>query len=165
MEGQVSDDLVTWRGACRTEWLDYNGHMSEAYYVLVFGYATDGIMAAVGIDDAYRAANAASLYTVESHIHYLDEVAGGTPLTITTQLLEADTKRLRYFQRLWAAGQEHPVATTEILGLHVVGKPPRSAVFPTDIQAKVDALRAEHGAIPWPPVAGLGIALKRRRGP
>ena len=64
-----------------------------------------------------------------------------------------------------AAGQEHPVATTEILGLHVVGKPPRSAVFPTDIQAKVDALRTEHGAIPWPPVAGLGIALKRRRGP
>jgi acyl-CoA thioesterase FadM len=25
----------------RPEWVDYNGHMSEAYYVLIFGDATD----------------------------------------------------------------------------------------------------------------------------
>ena len=156
------EGLVTWRGSCLTEWLDYNGHMSEAYYVLVFGYATDGIMAAVGIDDAYRAANTASLYTVESHIHYLDEVSGGTALHITTQLLEADHKRLRYFQWLWAAGKERPVATTEILGLYVAGKPPKSAVFAPEIQTKVDALKAAHSAIAWPVVAGLGIALKRK---
>jgi len=154
--------LRTWTGTCLAEWLDYNGHMSEAYYVLVFGYATDGLMAAVGIDEAYRAAKAASLYTLESHIHYLDEVAGGTALQVTTQLLEADAKRLRYFQRLWAAGKEQPVATTELLGLHVVGKPPKSAVFPAEMQAKVDALKAAHAEIAWPAVAGQGIALKRR---
>jgi len=158
----MSDGLLTWRGRCLAEWLDYNGHMSEAYYVLVFGYATDGLMAAVGIDAAYRKAATASLYTLESHIHFLDEVSGGTELSVTTQLLEADAKRLRYFQRLWAAGKERPVATTELLGLHVAGKPPKSATFPAEVQAKVDALKATHAAIAWPPVAGMGIALKRK---
>lgn len=158
----MTEPLVTWRGACLDAWLDYNGHMSEAYYVLVFGYATDGLMDAVGIDAAHRKAAIASLYTVESHIHYRDEVAGGTALHITTQLLEADTKRLRYFQWLWADGKAQPVATTEILGLYVAGKPPKSAAFPPEIQAKVDALQAEHAALAWPPVAGLGVALKRK---
>lgn len=157
----MTEPLTTWRGTCLTEWLDYNGHMSEAYYVLVFGYATDGIMDAVGIGPDFRKAATASLYTVESHIHYRDEVAGGTPLHVTTQLLEADHKRLRYFQWLWAAGKERPVATTEILGVYVAGKPPKSASFPPEIQAKVDRLKAEHAAIGWPSVAGLGIALKR----
>ena len=27
----------------RPEWIDYNGHLSEAYYVLVFGNATDAL--------------------------------------------------------------------------------------------------------------------------
>ncbi len=154
--------LISWRGRCLPEWVDYNGHMSEAYYVLAFGYATDGLMDAVGIDEGYRRANAASLYTLESHIHYLDEVPGGTLLTVTTQLLEADSKRLRYFQRLWAEGKAAPVATTELLGLHVAGRPPRSAPFPAPIQARVEALKAAHAALPWPAVAGQGIALKRR---
>jgi acyl-CoA thioester hydrolase len=154
--------LIAWRGRCLPEWVDYNGHMSEAYYVLAFGYATDGLMDAVGIDATYRQANIASLYTLESHIHYLDEVPGGTLLTVTAQLLEADSKRLRYFQRLWAEGKAAPVATTELLGLHVAGKPPRGAAFPPAVQARVEALRAAHASLPWPAVAGQGIALKRR---
>jgi acyl-CoA thioester hydrolase len=154
--------LISWRGRCLPEWVDYNGHMSEAYYVLAFGYASDGLMAAIGVDPDFRAAQTASVYTLESHIHYLDEVPGGTLLTVTTQLLEADHKRLRYFQRLWAENRPEPVATTELLGLYVTGKPPRGAAFPPAIQAKVEALKAAHGVIPWPPVAGQGIALKRR---
>ena len=157
----MTGGLLTWQGRCLPAWLDYNGHMSEAYYVLVFGYATDGLMDAVGIDEGYRKAKAASLYTLESHIHYLDEVAGGTALSVTTQLLEADAKRLRYFQRLWAEGKERPVATTELLGIHVAGRPPKSATFPAAVQARVNALQAAHAALPWPEPAGHGISLKR----
>ena len=153
--------LIAWRGRCLPEWVDYNGHMSEAYYVLAFGYASDGLMDAVGIDAAWRAANKASFYTLESHIHFRGEVAGGTLLSVTTQLLEADQKRMRYFQRLWAENRPEPVATTELLGLYVAGKPPRSAVFPPAIQARVEALQAAHAALPWPEVAGRGIALRR----
>ena len=35
---------LTWAEAGPDEWIDYNGHLSEPYYVLVFGHATDAVM-------------------------------------------------------------------------------------------------------------------------
>ena len=53
-------------------WLDYNGHMTEARYGEVFGYATDAFLRHVGLDAAYLAGGH-SAYTVEGHIRYLRE--------------------------------------------------------------------------------------------
>ena len=44
-----SELAVTWTEDVRPEWIDYNGHLSEAYYVLVFGHATDAVMARLGM--------------------------------------------------------------------------------------------------------------------
>ena len=38
----------------REEWIDYNGHLSEPYYVLVLGHATDEVMDSVGLGPDYR---------------------------------------------------------------------------------------------------------------
>ena len=48
---RVPEPLV-WAEDVRPEWIDYNGHLSEAYYVLVFGHATDAAMGALGHDAA-----------------------------------------------------------------------------------------------------------------
>ena len=60
--------LVLHRDVVRREWTDYNGHMSEAYYVLVFGDATDAFYEHVGMGDAYRRAANASVF-----VHSCDE--------------------------------------------------------------------------------------------
>ena len=65
------------REPVRDEWIDYNGHLSEPYYVLVLGHATDAVMDTVGLGPAYRASTGASLFTVEAHIRYLDQVRPG----------------------------------------------------------------------------------------
>lgn len=57
----------------RDEWIDYNGHLSEPFYVMVFGFATTNLMDEVSLDEHYRVETDASLYTVEAHIHYLRE--------------------------------------------------------------------------------------------
>ena len=44
-------------------WIDYNGHMTEASYLTAFGDASDVLFRYVGIDEAYRAAGH-SFYTV-----------------------------------------------------------------------------------------------------
>ena len=36
------------------EWVDYNGHMSESCYLLVFGDSTDAFFRLIGIDETYR---------------------------------------------------------------------------------------------------------------
>lgn len=50
------------------EWIDYNGHLSEAYYVLIFGFATDAFLDAIGMTDAYRRSTETSVYTLEAHV-------------------------------------------------------------------------------------------------
>lgn len=57
--------LLQYHDTVRDEWIDYNGHLSEAFYVLVFGDATTNLMEHVGIDERYRTENDASLYTVD----------------------------------------------------------------------------------------------------
>src|SRR5699024_2052874 len=89
-----SDSLPVYLTEVREDWIDYNGHMSEAFYVLVFGFATDQVMDHLGLDSDYRDSTKASLYTVESHIRYLDEVALGSQLRVVPSLVGAGEKKL-----------------------------------------------------------------------
>jgi hypothetical protein len=78
MTEPVAGQLLTpWRGTVLPEWTDYNGHLRDAYYLLVFSMATDAMMDMIGLDEAGRAATGHSMFTLESHINYLLEVKQG----------------------------------------------------------------------------------------
>ena len=128
----MSGAPVVWREPVQDAWIDYNGHLSEPYYVLVFGHGTDAVMDLVGIDAAYREANDASLYTVEAHVRYLDEVPAGSDLEVRSSVIGATGKLLWIWHELWVDGRLR--ATEEVLGVHVVGS--RSAPFPEDVAAR-----------------------------
>lgn len=78
----------------RTEWIDYNGHMNVAYYVLAFDHATDAFLDYLGMDEHYRDERRCSVFTAEAHVTYDREVRLGDPLRFTTQLLDWDAKRV-----------------------------------------------------------------------
>lgn len=128
---------VVWREPVQDAWIDYNGHLSEGYYVLVLGHATDAVMDAVGLGPDYRAAHDASLYTVEAHVRYLDEVAAGVDLEVRSSVIGVTAKLLWIWHELWADGRLR--ATEEILGVHVQGG--GSAPFPDDVAARARELR------------------------
>jgi acyl-CoA thioester hydrolase len=145
-------DPVIWREPVQEAWIDYNGHLSEPYYVLVLGHATDAVMDLVGIDEAYRKANDASLYTVEAHVRYLDEVSAGADLEVRSSVIGVTAKLLWIWHELWADGRLR--ATEEILGVHVRGG--SSAPFPEELAA---AARA--ACVAPPEHAGGQIRLAR----
>ena len=129
--------LCTWDELVRDEWIDYNGHLTEAYYVLVFGHATDKVMDTVGIGPAYRETTGASLYTVEAHLRYLDQVGPGEQLDVRSWIVGGGTRSLWIWHELWAAGTLR--ATEEILGLHVDTGSASATPFPDDVAARVQA--------------------------
>jgi acyl-CoA thioester hydrolase len=106
-----------WREPVQDAWIDYNGHLSEAYYVLVLGHATDAVMETVGLGPEYRSANDASLYTVEAHIRYLEEVSRGSELEVRSSIIGVTAKLLWIWHELWVSGRLR--ATEEVLGVHV----------------------------------------------
>ncbi|MGW7578553.1 thioesterase family protein [Streptomyces sp. NPDC054765] len=145
--------LPLFRRTVQDDWIDYNGHLSEAYYVLVFGFATDALMDAAGLDAAYRNRTGCSLYTVEAHVRYLHEVARGSELTVRTTVLGVDGKKLRLLHEMFAgAPSGSPVATEELFALHVDRSAGRAAPLP-------DASREYFAAhlAPAPQWAGQGI--------
>ncbi|MFE6971451.1 thioesterase family protein [Isoptericola sp. NPDC057653] len=144
--------LPPWREPVRDEWIDYNGHLSEAYYVLVFGHATDAVMEQLGLGPGYRAAHDASLYTVEAHVRYLDEVPAGAGLEVRSSVVGATAKALHLWHEMWSGDRLR--ATEEVLGLHVAGG--RSAPFPPDVADRVAAVLTEPG-----PDTGRSVGLRR----
>ena len=137
-----------WREPVQDAWIDYNGHLSEAYYVLVLGHATDAVMDAVGLGPDYRSANDASLYTVEAHIRYLDEVSAGVELEVRSSIVGVAPKLLWIWHELWA--DDRLRATEEILGVHVGGG--SSSPLPDAVVA-----RAREVCVTPPPEAGRRI--------
>src|SRR5580658_4748871 len=70
--GGTRGDLPRFDTVVRSEWVDYNGHMSDFLYGHVFGEAMDALYRTVGIDDTTRKSGR-MFYTAESHVKHLGE--------------------------------------------------------------------------------------------
>ena len=138
-----------YRAEVREEWIDYNGHLSDGYYAVVFSAANELLLEELGVSGDYRAATGRAMYTVEAHLHYLAEVGRGDVQTAQSSLVGADAKRLRVHTLLRLDGGVL-VATGEHLYLHV--DTTRGAVepFPANVQARVDAMLLAHTEVERP---------------
>jgi len=148
-------DPFVWTEPVQDEWIDYNGHLSEPYYVLVFGHATDAVMEHIGLGPEHRARVGTSLFTVEAHMRYLDQVPAGADLEVESALIGATGKLLWIWHELRVEGTLR--ATEEILGVHVDTAAGQSSPFPAEVRARIDASLVLPG-----PDASRGIRVGRR---
>ena len=152
------------RTTVQPEWIDYNGHMNVAYYLLAFDRAFDHFMDHIGIDSTHRTQDGGSIFAAESHIGYHRELLSGEAIDISMQLLEHDDKRLRTFFFMHRAEDGTLAATYEGLHLYVNLSARRVMAMPSPVLTRVAALAQAHARLPTPPAAGRGIALSRRSG-
>jgi len=90
-------------GRVLSEWIDINGHMNVAYYVLAFDRAVDTLWTELGITSDYIEACKCSTFAVECHVTYQAELREDEPYLITSQILAYDEKRIHQFQRMYHA--------------------------------------------------------------
>jgi acyl-CoA thioester hydrolase len=142
----------------RDEWLDANGHMNLAYYVVVFDHATDALLEAIDLGDDYRRRDGGAVFAVETHTLYRHELRAGERVRVATRLLGADAKRLHLAHEML-----HPahgrVAMQELMFLHVDVATRRAAAFPPDAAARLAEAVAAHASLPRPDWVGRRIAL------
>jgi acyl-CoA thioester hydrolase len=153
-------ELETGGRTVPADWIDYNGHMMDAYYSVAFTEATEMLLDHVGLGADYRARTGSAIYTVESHVCFRASVRGGEQLRYTSRLLGCDSRRLHVFhQILLASGTE--AATNELMFLHVDLATERVTPIPAEQLAAVSALAARHAMLPVPQAAGRSITLRR----
>jgi len=143
-------------------WIDYNGHMNVAFYVLAFDQATDKLCDLLDIGVEHLKRDNGSIFTLDLRVNYLQEVKEGDALRFDVQLLDHDTKRLHVFMRMFHASEGYLAATEEFITLHVDMTTRRAAPFPAGTLKKLEALRTAHAALPTPPNVGRALSLKRK---
>ncbi|MGU3781036.1 thioesterase family protein [Burkholderia metallica] len=156
--------LTIYRDVVRPEWVDYNGHLRDAFYLLIFSFATDALLDRIGLDDAARRERGRSVYTLEAHVNYLHEIKEGTPVRVDARVLAHDAKRLHLYLELFAPGHDDPVSASEQMLLHVDTRDgAKSAPFDDDVAAHVAELHALQRDCSAPAYAGRVIGLPPRR--
>ena len=162
-DAEIPAPLALHSGTVLPEWIDYNGHMNVAYYVLAFDHATDRFFDFVGLDTAYRTGAQATTFAVEAHVTYLRELHQGDPIRCTTQLLGYDEKRFHYFHRMYHADEGYIAATAEWLSLHIDLTMRRVAPMPARILDRFAAVLEAHSRLPPPEQVGHVIKVASKR--
>ncbi|KVR54903.1 4-hydroxybenzoyl-CoA thioesterase [Burkholderia ubonensis] len=156
--------LTIYRDVVRPEWVDYNGHLRDAFYLLIFSFATDALLDRIGLDDAARKSRGRSVYTLEAHVNYLHEIKEGARVRVDARVVAHDAKRLHLYLELFADGRDDAVSASEQMLLHVDTRDgPKSAPFDDDVAAQLAALHALQRDCPPPAYAGRVIDLPPRR--
>jgi acyl-CoA thioester hydrolase len=141
------------------QWIDYNGHLNMAYYNVMFDRAIDELWLKLGIGPGYMKERNGSTFTAECHVRYLREIHLGDPVQVSILLVGADQKRLHTFEELRHAGEGWLSATSENMTIHIDMTTRKTAPFPADISARIEALANAHSALPRPEGIGRKIAM------
>lgn len=146
----------------RPEWIDYNGHMNVAFYMMAFDEATDTFFDHLGIGKAYKEKYNFSTFTLEGHITYDREVLEGDPLSFKTYLLDYDEKRMHYFHEMYHGTEGYLASTNELITMHIDMSIRRSAPFAPEMLTRLEEIMAVHREVPRPEKAGRTIGIRRK---
>ena len=138
--------------AVQPDWLDSNGHMNLAYYVVVFDRGSDAWMDMAGFSGSYRDAGN-TVFAVETHTLYRQELRRGAVMTVRSWLVAADAKRIHLAHEMTSDGAL--VAMQEVMFVHVSFATRRVTAMDDTALARLAALGGE----PAPSWLGRRIGL------
>jgi carnitine 3-dehydrogenase len=156
--GEISSPVLTVKRVVPLDWLDYNGHMTEARYLDAFTAAADRLMLIVGCTPEYIA-NGGSFFTAETHIRHLDEAKAGDPIEVHTRVLSAEGKKMHIWHELRRG--DTLLATAEQMLIHVSLKTRAASVPAAHIAENLGRLAAAHAALPAPEGKGRSVGAPR----
>jgi len=162
----IAAPLSLYRTRVKPEWVDYNNHLNDGYYLVIFSLGgVDEFMNRIGMSDAERRATRTTIYTLEAHINYLREVKLDEEVEIRCQLIGFDQKRFQIYLTMHTdrLGDEIAAASEFMLVNIDSSGEPRSAPFRPEVAAKLAEIMDAHRALSLPAFSGRAIALPKKK--
>lgn len=116
-------------------WLDAYGHLNEAYYLVPFSNCTWKLQDHFGIGVDYFEETGCAIYTVETHLRYLNDVRKPAVMDIESMIIGSDEKRIWFAHQMLVKGDL--CATGEFMVLHYNTREGKTSPMPDNIQAKL----------------------------
>jgi len=154
----VAGPVLTLKRTVPLDWIDYNGHMTEARYLDALAAATDRLMLMVGCTPEYIA-QGGSFFTAETHIRHLDEAKAGDGIAVHTRVVAAEGKKMHLWHEMRRG--ETLLATGEHMLIHV-SLTTRAAAPPSpEISAQLQRLAQAHAKLDAPEGKGRAVGAPR----
>lgn len=125
-------------------WIDYNGHMNVAYYVVLMDRAMDGFLSHVGLGEDYLRREHKSTFALDTRISYRRELMVDAPVRCLSQLFDFDAKRIQVGHYVTHAEWGWTAAYSEWVVAHVDMTSRRTAPMPARAVEVLDTLLAAH---------------------
>jgi acyl-CoA thioester hydrolase len=155
----------THAGSVLPEWIDYNGHLNVAYYVLLMDRATDGFFDLLGLDQDYIRRTKRSTFALDMRIAYRRELMKEAPVRCLSQLHGHDEKRLWVVQYLLHGVEGWIAAVSEWIFLHVDLGARRGVPFAPELKERIAALYERHRMLPRPTALLRPLGFERAAPP
>lgn len=135
--------------------------MNDAEYAKVFSIAVDEFMNFIGLHEEARGTYNYTIFTLETHLCYLKEAHEDELLTVRSQLLDVDQKRIHIFFKM-ENEQGDLVATSEQMLMGMDTTEGRPGPFPEAVGVALEAMYLEDREAEKPKQVGRTIGIKRK---
>ncbi|MEZ5774819.1 MAG: thioesterase family protein [Hyphomicrobiaceae bacterium] len=140
-------------------WIDYNGHLNMAYYLVAFDVGSEEAYNLLRIGRYYIGTHNHTFMNVAVHMTYQRELMQTDPYRVLTRVLDVDDKRCLMFNEMVHGEEGWLAATMETMILNVSMETRRVAAWPADIRAHLEAAKAAQAHLEWPKQAGHAIQM------
>ena len=130
---------------------DQNGHMNVRWYAAIFDDAGDSLHERLGLTPEYHKAHGTGTMDLESHINYLREVMIGDRLAIFARLVARSAKRMQYLMFMVDETRGTLSAIFECINAFADLKLRKTAAFPPEVAARIEAAVSAGADLDWPP--------------
>ena len=138
---------------------DGNSHMNVRWYATIFDEAADPLHDRLGLPETFHRDNGTGTMDLENHINYLHEVIPGECIAVFARLVAQSAKRMHYVMFMVNETRGNLAATFECINAFVDLKARKTAPFPAEVAAKLEAEVAASSALDWqPPLCGAMTA-------
>ena len=121
------------------------------WYVAIFDDAGDDLHARIGLTPDFHLQHGTGTMDLEHHMHFLREIVPGESAAIYARLVARSPKRLHYLMFLVNETKEELAAIFECMNAFADLKIRKTAPFPAEILAKIDAWLEKDATLDWPP--------------
>ena len=159
----MSDSFFTAHNiTLKPQWIDYNGHLNMAYYLVIFDEAADQYWEKLGFGNIYRQKTGFTTYAASCKIDYIKEIKPNAILDVKMAIRDASSKKFILWQGIYDENK-NLCASAETLTLHIDqnGDTPKVAPFPAQIFQNIENAYHQQSALQLPHLSGRPIEMTR----
>ncbi|WP_252974627.1 thioesterase family protein [Janibacter melonis] len=143
------------------EWQDGNGHVNVRRFYDLHMRGAHAALTAIGLDDDYRTSTGQSVFSVEQHIRYLDEVHVGDEVSVHLRWVARGDKVLHAMSFVVDRTTGRVVNVLEMLEAHVDLTTRRACSWAPTLAARIDDAVRAHEELPWSAPTSGAVGVRR----